>query len=58
MVMLQNGKIKQVDIQNYPRIAGVSKFGLWNRLLSPLIDCFVYVWMKKKYIKYKVKEKS
>ena len=58
MVLLQNGKIKQVDIQNYPRLAGVSKFGLWNRLLSPLIDCFVYVWMKKKYINYNVKEQS
>jgi glycosyltransferase involved in cell wall biosynthesis len=56
MVMLQNGKIKQVNIQNYPRIAGVSKFGLWNRLLSPLIDCFVYVWMKKKNINYTIKE--
>lgn len=58
MVLLQNGKIKQVDIQNYPRLAGISKFGLWNRLLSPLIDCFVYVWMKKKYINYKIKDRS
>lgn len=58
MILLQNGKIKQVDIQNYPRMAGISKFGLWNRLLSPLIDCFVYVWMKKKYINYYIKEQS
>lgn len=58
MVLLQNGKIIQVDIQNYPRLAGVSKFGLWNRLLSPLVDCFAYLWMKKKYINYQVKEKS
>jgi glycosyltransferase involved in cell wall biosynthesis len=58
MIMLQNGKVKQVDIQNYPRLAGQSKFGLWNRLLGPLLDCFVYLWMKKKYINYEIEEKS
>lgn len=58
MVMLQDGTVKQVDIPNYPRIAGQSKFGLRNRLIGPLLDCFAYLWMKKKYIKYKVKEKS
>lgn len=58
MIMLQNGKVKQVDIQNYPRLAGESKFGLMNRLIGPLLDCFAYLWMKKKYINYKVKERS
>jgi len=58
MVMLQNGKVKQVDIQNYPRLAGQSNFGLWNRLFGPLLDCFIYLWMKKKYINYTIKDKS
>jgi len=54
MIMLQNGTVKQVPVQHFPRIAGQAKFGLWNRLLGPLVDCFAYVWMKKKYINYKV----
>ncbi|WP_455170014.1 glycosyltransferase family 2 protein [Aegicerativicinus sediminis] len=58
MVMLQNGKIIQVPVRHYPRIAGKAKFGLWNRLLGPLIDCFAYLWMKKKYINYNVGDKS
>ncbi len=58
MIMLQNGRVKQVNIRNYPRLAGESKFGLTNRLIGPLLDCFAYLWMKKKYINYKVKEKS
>lgn len=58
MVMLQNGKVKQVNIKNYPRLAGQSKFGIMNRLVGPLLDCFAYLWMKRKYINYKVKEKS
>ncbi|MFK7782361.1 glycosyltransferase [Psychroserpens sp.] len=54
MILLQGGTIKQIPIQHFPRIAGVSKFGIRNRFLSPLIDCFAYVWMKKRAINYKV----
>lgn len=58
MILLQNGKILQVPVQHFPRIAGTAKFGLWNRLLGPLMDCFAYLWMKKKYINYEVKDKG
>jgi dolichol-phosphate mannosyltransferase len=54
MILLQNGKIKQTPVRHFPRVAGVSKFNLWNRLLGPLQDCFAYLWMKKKYINYRV----
>lgn len=58
MILLQNGKILQVPVQHFPRMAGTAKFGLWNRLLGPLMDCFAYLWMKKKYINYEVKNKG
>ncbi|WP_372744555.1 glycosyltransferase [Lutibacter sp.] len=58
MILLQNGRIKQIPVQHFPRIAGVAKYGLWNRLLGPLLDCFAYVWMKKKYINYAIEKKS
>ncbi len=58
MIQLQNGKVKQIPVQHFERIAGESKFHLWNRLLGPLSDCFAYLWMKKKYINYKVAEKK
>lgn len=54
MILLQNGKVTQIPVRHYPRIAGQAKFGLWNRLLGPLSDCFAYLWMKRKYINYKV----
>jgi glycosyltransferase involved in cell wall biosynthesis len=54
MILLQNGKIIQIPVQHFPRIAGEAKFGLWNRLLGPLSDCFAYLWMKRKYINYNV----
>lgn len=58
MILLQNGRIKQVPVRHFPRIAGQAKFGLWNRLFGPLVDCFAYLWMKKKYINYQVAKKS
>jgi glycosyltransferase involved in cell wall biosynthesis len=58
MILLQNGKIIQIPVQHFPRIAGKANFGLWNRLLGPLMDCFAYLWMKKKYINYAVAKKS
>ncbi len=58
MVMLQNGTVLQVPVQHFPRIAGKSKYNLWNRLFGPLMDCFAYLWMKKKYINYKVEESN
>lgn len=58
MIMLQNGKVIQIPVQHFPRLAGEAKFGLWNRLLGPLMDCFAYLWMKKKYINYSVSKKS
>ena len=58
MILLQNGKIKQIPVRHFPRVAGEAKFGLWNRLLGPLMDCFAYLWMKKKYINYEVAKKG
>ena len=54
LILLQNGQMKEVPVRHYPRVAGVSKYHLWNRLVSPFLDCFAYRWMKKRYINYQV----
>lgn len=54
LVLLQNGRVKQTPVRHYPRVAGTSKYHLWNRLSGPFIDCFAYRWMKKRYINYHV----
>ncbi|MGB0777351.1 MAG: glycosyltransferase [Flavobacteriaceae bacterium] len=58
MILLQNGRIQQIPVRHYPRVAGEAKYGLWNRLLGPLMDCFAYLWMKKKYINYQINEQD
>lgn len=54
LIQLQYGKVKQVPVRHFPRIAGKSKYHLWNRLAGPFKDCFAYRWMKKRYINYEV----
>lgn len=58
MILLQQGKIHQVPVSHFPRMAGKTKFGIGNRFFGPLSDCFAFLWMKHNYINYKVKAKS
>lgn len=56
LIMLQaGGRVKQLPVRHFPRLAGESKYHLWNRLAGPFKDCFAYRWMKKRYINYEVK---
>jgi len=54
MILLQKGRIAEVPVRHFPRTASRTKFGIRNRSLGPLSDCFAYLWMRKKYIRYRV----
>ena len=58
LIQLQNGKVKQMPVRHFPRMAGKSKYNLCNRLVGPFKDCFAYRWMKKRYINYEVAENN
>lgn len=54
LIQLQKGRVIQMPVRHFPRVAGVSKYHLWNRLAGPFKDCFAYRWMRKRYINYTV----
>ena len=58
LMMLQDGRIKQIPVRHYPRTAGVSKYHLSNRLIAPFLDCFAFRWMKPRYINYHINESN
>lgn len=58
LFLLQDARIKQVPVHHFPRVAGKSKYHLWNRLVAPFMDCFAYRWMKKRYINYHVADSN
>ncbi|MGE4587189.1 MAG: glycosyltransferase family 2 protein [Mangrovibacterium sp.] len=54
LILMQKGTIKQIPVRHFPRMAGEAKYHLFNRLLGPFADCFVYRWMKKRYLDYRI----
>ena len=56
LVLLQKGTVKQINVRHFPRIAGKSKFNLFNRSIKPLQDAFAYRWMRKRYINYDIEK--
>lgn len=58
LVTLQGQTFAQVDVRHFPRVAGQSKYHLWNRLAGPFADCFAFRWMKKRYINYSVAQSN
>lgn len=58
LVLLQQGRVAQVPVRHFPRVAGQSKYHLRNRLVGPFVDCFAYRWMKKRYINYHVSDSN
>jgi len=58
LIQLYGGKVKQVEVQHFPRIEGVAKYNLWNRMIGPFFDTLAFAWMKKRVIKYSIKQKK
>lgn len=58
LVMMVGGRFKELPVSHFPRVAGESKYHLWNRLKGPLTDCFAFRWMKRRYISYTICEKK
>ncbi len=59
LIMLQDGaQYKEVPVRHFPRTAGKSKNGVWNRYVAPIADCFVYRWMKRRAINYHVERSN
>lgn len=58
LIQLQGAQVKQIPVRHFPRVAGYSKYNLWNRLLGPFKDCFAYRWMKKRWINYQIADNN
>lgn len=55
LITLQDGaRFHEIPVQHFPRVAGKSKYHLWNRLVGPFCDCFAFRWMRSRYINYSV----
>ncbi|WP_456432331.1 glycosyltransferase family 2 protein [Nitratifractor sp.] len=58
LVQLEGGTIKQIPVRHFERIAGESKFNLFNRSIRPLQDLFAYRWMRSRHIRYEIADEK
>ena len=40
--------VVEMPVNHRPRIAGKAKYGIWNRALPGLVDCFAVRWMRNR----------
>ena len=56
LLTMEGAMITEVPVSHHPRRFGKSKYGFWNRLVSPFLDLLAVRWMKKRVIRYRAKE--
>jgi len=56
LIKMQGGTVTEVAVGHRPRKHGVTKYGMWNRVLRSLIDAFAVRWMQRRALRYRVRE--
>ncbi len=58
LVQLQGGRVREIPVSHYPRLAGTSKYHLLNRLVGPFFDTLAFRWIRSRYISYGIADRS
>ena len=54
LVKLEGFKVVEVPVNHFPRLFGVSKYGIGNRVFCAFVDLLAVRWMKKRYLDYQI----
>ena len=54
LIRMDGGAVVEVAVNHRPRLAGDSKYGVWNRAFRALVDLLAVRWMKKRRLEYEV----
>jgi dolichol-phosphate mannosyltransferase len=56
LIKMQGGTVTEIAVGHRPRQHGVTKYGMWNRVLRSLVDAFAVRWMQRRALRYRVRE--
>lgn len=56
LMRLHGARVKEVPVSHRPRIAGDSKYGIWDRAFSGLRDVLGVRWLQDRHVDCKVEE--
>jgi len=48
LLKMEGARVVQIPVNHRPRVHGVAKYHLFNRLIGPLMDLFAVRWMQKR----------
>lgn len=57
LALMHGFTVTEVPVRHYPRIHGVSKYGMGNRLFKSLYDLIAVRWMQSRVLLYKFRDK-
>ncbi|HZI30807.1 MAG TPA: glycosyltransferase, partial [Candidatus Binatia bacterium] len=49
--------VAEIPVNHQHRLAGESKYGVWNRVFASSYDLFAVRWMQKRMFRFKVKDR-
>ena len=53
---IEGHRVCEVPVTHHPRVAGRSKYGVWNRVFAATADLLAVRWMKKRHIRYEIEQ--
>jgi len=53
---LEGFTVKEISVHHRERTKGATKYNLWNRSFNTIADLFAVRWMKKRHLKYQIKQ--
>lgn len=56
LMKMDGFRVRETDVGHRPRRHGESKYGIGNRLMPSFVDLLAVRWMKKRKLRYEVKE--
>ncbi len=57
LALMHGFTVTEVPVRHYPRIHGVSKYGMGNRLFKSLYDLIAVRWMQDRVLRFKFRDK-
>ena len=58
LIKMNGGTVTEIPVGHRPRRAGVTKYGMWNRVWRSLMDAFAVRWMQRRALRYRVREEE
>jgi len=57
LALMHGFTVTEVPVRHYPRIHGISKYGVGNRFFKVLYDLIGFRWMRARVLKYKFRDR-